>query len=42
LEKSKVQIQHQMLALIARMQWYKQGYYEVQNTLDPQLTEMLP
>ena len=42
LEKNKTQIQHQLLALLARMQWYKQGYFEVQNALDPQLGEMLP
>ena len=42
LEKNKEYIQHQLLALLARMQWYKQGYYEVQNALNPQLPLMLP
>jgi carboxyl-terminal processing protease len=42
LEKNKFHIQNQLLALIARMQWYKQGYFEVQNALDPKISEMLP
>ena len=42
LEKNKSHIQNQLFALIARMQWYKQGYFEVQNALDPKLSEMLP
>ena len=41
LEKNKEYINHQLLALLARMQWYKQGYYEVQNALNPQLSNML-
>jgi carboxyl-terminal processing protease len=41
-EKNKTQIQNQLLALIARMQWYKQGYFEVQNALNPQIGEMIP
>ena len=42
LEKNKQQIQNQLRALIARMHWYKQGYYEVQNALNPKLSELLP
>lgn len=42
LEKNKVYIQRQILSLAARMKWYKQGYYEVQNTLDPNFIAMLP
>jgi len=42
LEKNKGYIQNQLLALLARMQWYKQGYFEVQNALNPQLANMLP
>ena len=38
----KMYIQNQLLAMLARMQWYKQGYYEVQNTLDPQVALMIP
>lgn len=40
--KNKGYIQNQLLAMLARMQWYKQGYFEVQNALNPQLQEMLP
>ncbi len=42
LEKNKITIENQIMAYIARMKWYKQGYYEVQNALDPQLQDMLP
>jgi carboxyl-terminal processing protease len=42
LEKNKQQIQNQLLAQIARMHWYKQGYYEVQNALNPKLSELVP
>jgi len=42
LEKNKLIVQHQILAFIARTHWYKQGYYEVQNTLDPTFKQMLP
>jgi len=41
-EKNKQHIQNQLLARIARMHWYKQGYYEVQNALNPKLDEILP
>jgi hypothetical protein len=40
--KNKQQIQNQLLSLIARMHWYKQGYYEVQNALNPKLDELVP
>ncbi len=33
---AKSQLQHQMISLLARMRWYKQGYYEAENLLDPQ------
>jgi carboxyl-terminal processing protease len=42
LEKNKAPIQRQILSLAARMKWYKQGYYVVQNTLDPDFISMLP
>jgi carboxyl-terminal processing protease len=42
LVKNKMYIQNQLLAMLARMQWYKQGYYEVQNKLDPQVANMIP
>jgi hypothetical protein len=42
LYKHKFYIQNQLLAQIARMHWYKQGYYEVQNALNPKLDELLP
>jgi carboxyl-terminal processing protease len=42
LEKNKGYIQNQLLALLARMQWYKQGYFEVQNKLDAQVALMMP
>ena len=42
LEKNKLFIQNQILALVARTQWYKQGYIEVQNALDPTFKKMLP
>jgi carboxyl-terminal processing protease len=38
----KEYIQRQVIALAARMHWYKQGYYEVQNALDPSFAKMLP
>jgi carboxyl-terminal processing protease len=38
----KEYIQRQVISLAARMHWYKQGYYEVQNTLDPSFAKMLP
>lgn len=42
LEKNKPFIQNQILALVARTHWYKQGYIEVQNALDPNFIKMLP
>ena len=33
---AKSRLQHQILSLLARMRWYKQGYYEADNLLDPQ------
>jgi carboxyl-terminal processing protease len=42
LEKNKLFIQNQILALVARTHWYKQGYIEVQNALDPNFIKMLP
>jgi hypothetical protein len=41
-EKNKALVQRQILALVARIKWYKQGYYEVQNALDPLFATMLP
>jgi len=42
LEKNKFFVQNQILALVARTHWYKQGYIEVQNALDPSFKQMLP
>jgi carboxyl-terminal processing protease len=42
LEKNKEYINNQLLALLARTKWYKQGYYEVQNALNPQINQLLP
>jgi carboxyl-terminal processing protease len=42
LEKNKLLVQNQILALVARTHWYKQGYIEVQNALDPSFKQMLP
>ena len=42
LEKNKAYVERQVLSLAARMKWYKQGYYEVQNALDPNFASMLP
>ena len=42
LEKNKLFVHQQILALVARTQWYKQGYIEVQNALDPTFKKMLP
>ena len=42
IEKNKALVQRQILALVARIKWYKQGYYEVENALDPVFTTMLP
>jgi hypothetical protein len=42
IEKNKALVQRQILALVARIKWYKQGYYEVQNSLDPLFATMLP
>lgn len=42
LEKNKIYIQNRLLALMARMQWYKQGYYEALNSLDGKYLGLLP
>lgn len=42
LQKDKDKIERQILSLLARMKWYKQGYYEVQNKLDPAFLSMIP
>jgi ribosomal protein L1 len=42
IEKNKPVVQRQILAIVARKNWYKQGYYEVQNALDPLFATMLP
>ena len=39
-EKKYIEIQ--ILSLAARMKWYKQGYFEVQNALDTNFASMLP
>ena len=42
LTANKVEIKNQVLAMIARSKWYKVGYYQVVNTLDPHFTDMMP
>jgi carboxyl-terminal processing protease len=42
LAKNKTYIQNQILASMARMQWYKQGYYEAMNRLDGNYLALLP
>lgn len=42
LEKNKIFLQNQLLASMARMHWYKQGYYEVLNRLDGKYLTQLP
>jgi len=42
LEKNKLLVQNQILALVARTHWYKQGYIEVQNALDPSFKQQVP
>ena len=42
IEKNKSLVQRQIMALVARIQWYKQGYYEVENGLNPLFSTMLP
>jgi carboxyl-terminal processing protease len=36
LNPAKIRLKQQILSLLARMRWYKQGYYEAENLLDPQ------
>lgn len=38
---SKIRLQHQIISLLARMHWYKQGYYEAINLLDSQFSVMV-
>ena len=40
-EKNKALVQRQILALVARTKWYKQGYYEATNLMDPQFQKMI-
>ncbi|MEI7588610.1 MAG: S41 family peptidase [Chitinophagia bacterium] len=42
LEKNKGFVENQIRALVARTHWYKQGFIEVQNALDPNFKQMLP
>lgn len=42
LDKHKTLIQNQLLAMLARMHWYKQGYFEVQNATNPNAIQMMP
>ena len=41
LNSAKNRIQPQMVSLLARMRWYKQGYYEATNLMDPQFQKMI-
>jgi hypothetical protein len=41
LNSSKKRLQPEMASLLARMRWYKQGYYEASNLMDPQFQKMI-
>jgi len=41
LNSAKNRMQPQMVSLLARMRWYKQGYYEASNLMDPQFFKMI-
>jgi carboxyl-terminal processing protease len=41
LNRAKNRMQPQMVSLLARMRWYKQGYYEATNLMDPQFQKMI-
>jgi hypothetical protein len=41
LNSSKKRLQPEMASLLARMRWYKQGYYEATNRMDPQFQKMI-
>lgn len=41
LNSAKNRMQPQMASLLARMRWYKQGYYEATNLMDPQFQKMI-
>jgi len=41
LNSAKNRMQPQMVSLLARMRWYKQGYYEATNLMDPQFQKMI-
>ena len=37
----KTYIQHQLITMLARIKWYKEGYYEAQNALDANFANMI-
>ena len=41
LNSSKKSVQPEIASLLARMRWYKQGYYEASNLMDPQFFKMI-
>jgi carboxyl-terminal processing protease len=41
LNSSKKRLQPEMASLLARMRWYKQGFYEATNLMDPQFQKMI-
>jgi len=41
LNSSKKRVQPEMASLLARMRWYKQGYYEASNLMDSQFFKMI-
>ena len=41
LNSAKNRMQPQMVSLLARLRWYKQGYYEATNLMDPQFQKMI-
>ena len=41
MNSARNRMQPQMASLLARMRWYKQGYYEATNMMDPQFQKMI-
>jgi carboxyl-terminal processing protease len=41
MNSARNRMQPQMASLLARMRWYKQGYYEATNLMDPQFQKMI-
>jgi len=41
LNSAKKRLQTEVASSLARMRWYKQGYYEAANLMDPQFQKMI-